>query len=235
MPEPSCTQLRIMWRQMHRMARHSQLTNEIPQFPASYPFGYVSPDDKALMYWTPASFGKVVRQPGQKPVSPIKPGRPSVNGRFAQTPLPRSALGSSYGTVVRSPQREGRPAASDGRRHRSLGTVPTRPRFGRRRRIQDQGPLPQRTGALRSQRDGPHLPLARRLFLPGTEVLLFGRKVSLSSLQKRGLVQEIEVTCSEIRTSASRVGLGIAASSCGNGLRSRAYAFPEPELQKSNK
>ncbi|KAH8021273.1 hypothetical protein HPB51_013948 [Rhipicephalus microplus] len=30
-PEPSCTQLRLMWRQMHRMARHSQLTNEIPQ------------------------------------------------------------------------------------------------------------------------------------------------------------------------------------------------------------
>ncbi|XP_037578838.1 uncharacterized protein LOC119461565 [Dermacentor silvarum] len=103
MPEPSCAQLRLMWRQMHRMARHSQLTNEIPQFPASYPFGYVSPDDKALMFWTPASFGKVVRQPGQKPVSVVNPGRPSVAGRFAQTPLPRSALGSSYGTVVRSP------------------------------------------------------------------------------------------------------------------------------------
>ncbi|XP_065298964.2 uncharacterized protein [Dermacentor albipictus] len=103
MPEPSCAQLRLMWRQMHRMARHSQLTNEIPQFPASYPFGYVSPDDKALMFWTPASFGKVVRQPGQKPASVVKPGRTPMAGRFAQSPLPHSALGSSYGTVVRSP------------------------------------------------------------------------------------------------------------------------------------
>ncbi|KAH8021274.1 hypothetical protein HPB51_013949 [Rhipicephalus microplus] len=90
-----------MTRTFWNLAR--RVFNRAAEFPASYPFGYVSPDDKALMYWTPASFGKVVRQPGQKPASPIKPGRPSLNGRFAQTPLPRSALGSSYGTVVRSP------------------------------------------------------------------------------------------------------------------------------------
>lgn len=109
LPEPSCAQLRAMWRQMHRMARHSQLTNEIPQFPAAYPFGYVAPDvgNKAVYFYpgvpaeTPrAAFGKIVRKPGR--------GRPRVPasvrplGRFADAPFPRKALGS-YGTLVRSP------------------------------------------------------------------------------------------------------------------------------------
>lgn len=116
-PEPSCGQLKLMWRQMHRMARHSQLTNEIPQFPAAYPFGYVSPEDKALMYWTPSSFGKVMRQPGG--VSARR--KPMAAGHFAESPLPRSALGPSYGTMVRSPderaalQRSRKPSGSWGR------------------------------------------------------------------------------------------------------------------------
>lgn len=106
LPEPSCAQLRAMWRQMHRMARHSQLTNEIPQFPAAYPFGYVAPDvgNKAVYFYpgapgnSKAAFGKIVRKPerGRTKV------RPRPVGRFADTPLPRAALGS-YGTLVRSP------------------------------------------------------------------------------------------------------------------------------------
>lgn len=115
-PEPSCAQLKLMWRQMRRMARHSQLTNEIPQFPAAYPFGYVSPEDKALMYWTPSSFGKVMRRPGDRSLQ-----RKPVAGRFAESPLPRTALGPSYGTMVHSPderaalQRIRKPAGSWGR------------------------------------------------------------------------------------------------------------------------
>lgn len=124
-PEPSCAQLKLMWRQMHRMARHSQLTNEIPQFPAAYPFGYVSPDDKALMYWTPSSFGKVMRQPGGR-----SPQRKPMAGRFAESPLPRAALGPSYGTVVRSPderaalQRIRKPAGTWGRFPAGSSTSP---------------------------------------------------------------------------------------------------------------
>ncbi|KAK8773568.1 hypothetical protein V5799_011899 [Amblyomma americanum] len=52
------------------------------------------------MYWTPpASFGKVVRQPGKAAVA--KSMQPV--GRFAESPLPRAALGPSYGVMVRSP------------------------------------------------------------------------------------------------------------------------------------
>ncbi|KAH9382339.1 hypothetical protein HPB48_010899 [Haemaphysalis longicornis] len=124
-PEPSCAQLKLMWRQMHRMARHSQLTNEIPQFPAAYPFGYVSPDDKALMYWTPSSFGKVMRQPGGR-----SPQRKPMAGRFAEAPLPRAALGPSYGTMVHSPderaalQRIRKPAGTWGRFPAGSSTAP---------------------------------------------------------------------------------------------------------------
>lgn len=124
-PEPSCAQLKLMWRQMHRMARHSQLTNEIPQFPAAYPFGYVSPDDKALMYWTPSSFGKVMRQPGGH-----SPQRKPMAGRFAEAPLPRAALGPSYGTMVHSPderaalQRIRKPAGTWGRFPAGSSTAP---------------------------------------------------------------------------------------------------------------
>ncbi|XP_076358608.1 uncharacterized protein LOC143251121 isoform X3 [Tachypleus tridentatus] len=44
-PEPTCAELRAVWRHMRRMARHSEITNEIPTFPVtSYPqalFGYL--------------------------------------------------------------------------------------------------------------------------------------------------------------------------------------------------
>ncbi|XP_022249022.1 uncharacterized protein LOC111087266 isoform X2 [Limulus polyphemus] len=41
-PEPSCAQLRVMWNHMRRMARHREITNEVPMFPLSFPRGLFS-------------------------------------------------------------------------------------------------------------------------------------------------------------------------------------------------
>ncbi|XP_064487684.1 uncharacterized protein LOC135399880 [Ornithodoros turicata] len=120
-PEPSCSQLRAMWRHMHRMARHSQVTNEIPRFPAAYPFGFVSPDTQPKVYYTSrspvpqhSSFGKIIRKPnrskgrlaakaGYQDTGRREPVRAPPLGRFEDFPLPRESLGM-FGTLVRSPE-----------------------------------------------------------------------------------------------------------------------------------
>lgn len=106
-PVPSCAELRAMWRHMNRMARHSELTNEIPQFPNT--FDQIMPLRGYPNYFE-YPVGKIQTRPDgrRQPTRSTKTRIGSFSrqiypvGRFGGPGLPEEMLGD-YGTVVNSP------------------------------------------------------------------------------------------------------------------------------------
>ncbi|XP_023210038.1 uncharacterized protein LOC111612971 isoform X1 [Centruroides sculpturatus] len=112
-PVPSCAELRAMWRHMNRMARHSELTNEIPQFPNTldqimpmreypdyieYPIGKIRTRPEGRRQPTRSTKTRIGLYSGQ-----VYPGsRMNIPGRFGGPALPEDMLGN-YGTIVNSP------------------------------------------------------------------------------------------------------------------------------------
>ncbi|XP_022255247.1 uncharacterized protein LOC106470905 isoform X2 [Limulus polyphemus] len=103
-PEPTCAELRAVWRHMRRMARHSEITNEIPTFPVtSYPqgfFGYLVDKPRSSIFPKTKPSNRN-RSSLRVPVEVYAPEYPKF-GKILRGPVDASRMKSSAKTGAKS-------------------------------------------------------------------------------------------------------------------------------------